>query len=168
MEEWRTVSVHERYEVSSLGRVRNRVTGRVLAATPRKNGYVSVIFKDGKSQKRYYAHRLVAAAFVGPLEADSVVNHLNFVRHDNRACNLEITTTAENVAYSVAAGRMVDNGRNAPRGERHKLSKVTAEQVLEIRALHAAGTTATELGLRYGVVKQQIASIVKRVSWSHV
>lgn len=168
MEEWRVVAVHERYEVSDQGRVRNRLTGRVLAATPRKNGYVSVIFKDGKAQKRYYAHRLVAAAFIGELSEDSVVNHLNFTRHDNRACNLEITTTAENVAYSVAAGRMVDNGRNAPRGERHKLSKVTAEQVLEIRHLHSCGVTPTELGLRYGVVKQQIANIVKRVSWYHI
>lgn len=168
MEEWRKVSVHPRYEVSDQGGVRNSITGRVLAATPRKNGYVSVIFKDGDSQKRYYAHRLVADAFLGGIDEDQVVNHLNFIRHDNRADNLEVVTAAQNVDYSKAAGRMADNGRNAPKGDDHKLSKLSANEVLEIRSLHAGGASLSSLGRRYGVVKQQISNIVNRVSWAHI
>lgn len=168
MEEWRSVSAHPRYEVSSLGRVRNLITGRVLAATPRKNGYISVIFKDGDSQKRYYAHRLVAEAFVRTIGEYCVVNHLNFVRHDNRAENLEVTTTEENVKYSVLAGRMAENGRNAPCGDDHKLSKMSSDAVLELRFLFQNGIRKASLSRVYGIAKTQVANIINRVSWSHI
>lgn len=169
MEIWRVVSVNTNYEVSDNGKVRSLLTGRVLAATPRENGYVSVILRGVKGgHKRHYAHRLVAQAFIGDLVEKSVVNHLNFVRHDNRSVNLEITTTAENVQYSVLAGRMEDNGRNAPFGDAHKLSKVCGEQVLEIRRLFVEGLTKAELSRRYGVTKTQIANIINRLSWAHL
>lgn len=168
MEEWRPVSVHRRYEVSNLGGVRNSLTGRVLAATPRKNGYVSVIFKDGATQKRYYAHRLVADAFIQRLAEGAVVNHLNFIRHDNRVENLELTTTAENVKYSVLAGRMADNGRNAPCGDAHKLSKMSSDTVLELRFLFKNGMSKASLSRRYLITKTQVANIINRVSWAHI
>lgn len=168
MEEWRRVTVHPRYEVSDLGRVRNSITGRVLAATPRKNGYVSVIFKDGDSQKRYYAHRLVADAFLGGIREDQVVNHLNFIRNDNRASNLEVTTTALNVKYSKDAGRLAANGDNSPKGEAHKISKVNEAAVYEIRSGFVEGRRKADLARQFNITPTQIANIINRVSWAHI
>lgn len=169
MEEWRAVKVDSRYEVSNLGEVRNASTKKVFAATPRKNGYISVMFTstDGK-QKRYYAHRLVADAFLGGIEEDQVVNHLNFVRHDNRSDNLEVTTTLENVRHSVRAGHLALNGENSPKGEAHSISKVSESDVHAIRSGFSDGRTKASLSREFGVTPPQIANIINRVSWAHI
>src|SRR5699024_2829267 len=44
----------------------------------------------------YYAHRLVAEAFIGEIPKGYVVNHINGIKHDNRIDNLEIITEKEN------------------------------------------------------------------------
>ena len=63
-EYFRAVSVFTNYEISSVGRVRNSKTGRVLKTQIRKDGYVGVVlWKDGK-MKNLLAHRLVAIAFI--------------------------------------------------------------------------------------------------------
>ena len=63
-----------------------------------KCGYQTI--KVGKS-KFYYLHRLVARMFVpNPCpELFSVVHHLNCIRSDNRACNLQWTTPALNASW---------------------------------------------------------------------
>ena len=51
----------ENYEVSNLGNVRNRITGRILTQTLNKEGgYYRVKLNDGK---HHYVHRLIAMTF---------------------------------------------------------------------------------------------------------
>lgn len=170
IEEWRHCPQGPNHEVSNMGRVRNSVTGRVLSSRPRKNGYVSAIFKFSiDDQRRYYVHRLVAHAFIRELTSNDVVNHLNFLRSDNRLQNLELTDVVGNVLHSKLAGRLADNGRNTPVGDSSVCSKLNEQQVIEIRRKFATGSRSkSSLASEYGVVKQQIANIVNRVSWKHV
>ena len=57
--------VAERYEVSTLGRVRNKQTGRIFTAFPRKKGdYAAVVLQIGAGQQKTFSvHLLVAKAF---------------------------------------------------------------------------------------------------------
>ena len=76
------------YEVSNLGRVRNR-KGKVLRPAPNGNGYMGVILrKDNKNWGRRI-HRLVAMAFIPNPNNLPVINHINERTGDNRVENLE-------------------------------------------------------------------------------
>ena len=60
---------------------------------------------------------------------------------------------------------LVTGAKNTQRGVNTKLTK---DQVLEIRARSAFGDTQKELGLRFGVSNQQISKIVNRKTWRQV
>ena len=82
----------------------------------------------------------------------------------NRACfnpeHLTPGTNAENSADKVRDG-------TDDRGEKNANAKLTAEQVLAIRA-NLENKTQKELGKEYGVVQGIISAIVNRKRWAHI
>jgi len=120
VENWRAVVGYEGlYEVSDLGRVRSldRVLmfkgvpgvrrGAMKVTRPATGGYHIVgLGKDGV-YSTLKVHRMVARAFLGEPPADKpTVNHIDFIRDNNRAINLEYCSQEENVQHSLASGRM--------------------------------------------------------------
>lgn len=112
-EQWKDVAGYEGvYQVSSEGRVKSLarriqfhdgrhrdVKERILSPVTDKDGYLLVgLNKNGKSQT-VKIHRLVATAFIENPSGKPVVNHLNEIKSDNRASNLEWTTVLENTRY---------------------------------------------------------------------
>ena len=105
IEEWRPVVGYEGlYEVSNLGRVQrldgfdtlgHPLRGRILAPVQHRNGYLFVSLSKGTT-KIYAIHRLVAETFLGKSEGKTEVNHINEIKTDNRAENLEWVTKSEN------------------------------------------------------------------------
>jgi hypothetical protein len=91
------------YRISSKGRIKslnyNR-TGkeRLLKLSFDKNGYLHVSLCKNNTCKTRRVHQLVAEAFLEhtPCGYELVVNHINFLRSDNRVENLEIVTAREN------------------------------------------------------------------------
>jgi hypothetical protein len=56
-----------------------------------------------------------------------------------------------------------------PRGEANKKAKLTAAQIIEIRALYASGgTTLKKLAAQFGVTFGVINKIVNRKIWKHI
>lgn len=104
-EEWRNIPDYSKYEVSSLGRFRNKKTGRIMArkVSDHTHGYAMVgMHRDSKGkQHTSLAHRIVALVFVPNPSSKSVVNHINHVRDDNRVSNLEWATMSENATASI-------------------------------------------------------------------
>lgn len=96
MEEWKDVVGYEgRYQVSNLGRVRNKHY-IILAPQLTHAGYYKVTLFDGK-KKGKLIHRLVMEAFVGQSELQ--VNHKDFNKINNQLSNLEYTTSKENIRH---------------------------------------------------------------------
>jgi hypothetical protein len=55
------------------------------------------------------------------------------------------------------------------RGEYHGRAKVNAEQVMQMRLLHAAGVYGSyQLGKIFGLAGKTVRGIVRRESWRHV
>lgn len=54
------------------------------------------------------------------------------------------------------------------RGERQWQAKLTASQVLEIRARHARGERQTDIAVDYGVRATTINWVVLRKTWTHI
>jgi hypothetical protein len=104
MEEWKLINGYD-YSVSSLGRIRNNRTGRILKGVPNTFGYLQVfLYKNGRS-KRFTVHQLVASYFL-PDQMGKEINHINEDKLDNRVENLEYITHKENCNYGTRNSRM--------------------------------------------------------------
>lgn len=146
-EEWRLIAGHEgRYEVSSMGRVRNSATSKLMTQQSHSRGYASVRLRCARTRYcTYLIHRLVAITFVPKPKSRKrlCVNHLNSVKTDNRAANLEWVTYAQNSAHAVQAGVI-------PRGERNPQAKVSDAGASYIRRIYTPGIRR-ELAAEFGV-----------------
>lgn len=98
-EEWKDLPKElllSKYQVSNLGRIKNKRTQYILTQKPRKDGYISNnLFLDNSTQKSIYTHVLIAKTFIQNHENKLTVNHINIKRNDNRVINLEWATHSE-------------------------------------------------------------------------
>lgn len=105
MEMWKPVVNYEGlYEVSTAGRIRNK-DHKILKPWRTRAGYLQVALCDGRGERRYNLHRLVATAFIPKGNGCDVVNHINCIPSDNRVENLEWCTQSHNVKYAYDLGR---------------------------------------------------------------
>lgn len=95
-ERWVDVTGCPGYQISDLGGFRNKRERVRYGENPNRSGYIAAGLRVEGKAKTVLVHRLVAAAFVPNPDNLPVVNHVNGVRHDNRALNLEWVTPREN------------------------------------------------------------------------
>jgi hypothetical protein len=121
--------IPDKYEVSSLGRVRVKLT-RELLSTAFEQGYekINLNYIDDYgniSRKRTKIHRLMALSFCIPgySENSSVVNHINGITTYNRIKNIEWVSIKQNVRHSFDTGLEVN-----PKGEFHPRAKFSDNQ----------------------------------------
>jgi hypothetical protein len=101
---WKDIPGHEGYyQVSSLGRVKSikrKHSPKENLLTPylENVGYLRVTLRLNRTKKKVCIHKLVAMAFLNhtPCGYTEVVNHKNFIRTDNRLCNLELVSQRQN------------------------------------------------------------------------
>ena len=53
MEIWKTMKEHTDYEISNLGRIKNKKTGRIRKTTISNKGYKQIIVYINKKAKRF-------------------------------------------------------------------------------------------------------------------
>lgn len=86
------------YLVDEYGNIIRKDTGEVVKQYRQKSGYMAVYLKSTRGETCIrMVHRIVAMAFLRAPEGDRyMVDHINTVRHDNRAVNLRWVTPKEN------------------------------------------------------------------------
>lgn len=173
-EEWRSVPGFDGwYDVSNRGEVRSWRTraklehrapkARVLMGRDRNGGYRYVKLSHPVLGKLTVAiHHLVLAAFDRPRPTGMVCDHINADPSDNRIENLRWVTAGDNIRHAAALGRM--DGR--PGGRSH--SRLSVEDVREIRRLRGAGAKLQTLADRFGVSISAISRIGLGHGWKDV
>lgn len=164
-EQFKPWSQDERFLVGDLGTIIGAWV-RPLAGYIDRKGYrwiTTYVQGDGRAKKRAVsAHVLVCEAWNGPKPSPRhEVAHGNGVPADNRAKNLRWATPAENQADRVLHGTSNHGGRNG-------LSRLTDDQVLEIRALVRAGCSQRAVAARYGIGQSRVSDIMTGRAWAHV
>jgi hypothetical protein len=112
--------------------------------------------RDGA--KFVYGHRALWIELHGPLSAGQCVCHRCDVPRCVNPEHLFVGSNADNHADKIAKGRQA-------RGEGIAQAKLTAQQVLAIRA--HPGRQAS-IAAVYGINQTQVSQIKRRVKWAHL
>lgn len=88
------------YEVSSIGRVRNKRTGRIRKQYVESNGYCTTCLSKFGITRKEYIHRLVALTFIDNPDNKPQVNHVDGDKLNNEVTNLEWATAKENIRHA--------------------------------------------------------------------
>ena len=108
------VGFEEYYAVSDAGQVWSFRRHKVLKPAIDKYGYEKVgLTREHKTHTRS-VHRLVAQAFIPNPDNLPTVNHINEVKTDNRAVNLEWSSIADNDNHGTRNKRMADTKCRLP------------------------------------------------------
>lgn len=162
------------YSVSNMGRVRSepRVVGmrngrtksipqRILRPSVGWRGHFRVTLFCSALPHRRFIHRLVLQAFMGPCPDDMECCHHDGNPSNNRLGNLRWDTKAANGQDRIRHG-------TDPAGVRNPKAKLTASQVMEIRAMRTRGMVYREIAKHFPVNPSAVAFICQRRSWKHL
>jgi DNA-binding XRE family transcriptional regulator len=145
------------WKINQMGHVLAKRKGkwkRIEHKTPQ--GYLQVRKMLKRVRLHTGVHRLVYHHFKGAIPAGMTINHINGRKDDNRPENLELATYSENMKHAFLIGLINQDGQRNP------ASKLTDQQVTEIRERYAQGNiTQDALGKEYGVTFQTISRIVR-------
>ena len=170
VEDWRYINGYgNRYEVSTLGRVRSWVKWHRyggLADTPRiksqqvdRKGYCRVKLSDGENPERTHSVApLVLTAFAEPRPQGMEACHCDGDPSNNEISNLRWDTPKGN-----AADKLLHGTNN--HGSRHGISKLTEEIVLEIYHMDAPQDDIAE---RFGVSQSRVSAIKRGKTWTYL
>jgi hypothetical protein len=118
LEIWLTTTVDPNYEVSNLGKIRNKATKKELKCGVNRKGYVRVNLRI----KTYLVNRLVALAFIPNPDNLPQVDHKDNDLRNNRVSNLAWITNEENNK----------SHKKRPRG---KFKRMTREEIIYIHSM---------------------------------
>lgn len=151
MEEWRKIKDFENYQVSNLGRVKNK-RGTIIKSFDNGHGYLRIsLCKDGKHYNRY-VHRLVAEAFIDNPHCLSDVNHINQQKDDNCVENLEWVSHKDNCNYGTRNERQSQKISGANNVGAKKVMCITTGEVFD---------TIKQGADKYSIHAQNISQSIK-------
>ena len=106
---WKTIISYPDYEITNYGKVRSKLTGKVLRGGNNGAGYVCFSLRNNNNIRIERAHRLVIENKIGRrLKTDEVVHHINENKSDNRIENLELMTREEHTSHHSNLRKLVE------------------------------------------------------------
>lgn len=179
MEEWKYIEGTDNvYMVSSFGRVKSveryivKKDGYTYHMREKffkgqnNKGYDYIGIKHNNKVKTFPIHRLVATAFVDNYKNYRCVNHIDGVKLNNHAYNLEWCTHAQNNAHARSTGLYNRKIESYLRGQNHPMAKLDATQVIVIIQCLKEGLTQQRISDYFKVNRSTIGYIKRGKLWA--
>lgn len=152
-EHWKPVKGYEGlYEVSDLGRVRNK-KGKILKASTGSNGYKILQLCKNSIVKNKKVHRIELEAFKPKPFKNAVVDHIDGDKQNNKLANLEWVTSSENQKRAMEKGLKT-------RGAARVDAKLTKQQARNLKISFLNGEGTKELSKKYNISATTVHAIV--------
>lgn len=125
-------------------------------------GYYRISLSNNNIKKTYSVHGLVAEAFIPNPNNYPFINHKDGNKLNNNDWNLEWCTNSQNLKHAYKLGLKsaigVNNGR----------SKLTNEQVLQIKILISKNIKLLNISKLYNISYTVISEIKRGIKWKHL
>lgn len=161
---WRDVVGYEGfYQISDKGELFSVRRNRIIKPNIGMDGYRKMVLSVNNKRQTVRIHRLVAEAFIPNPSNKQFVNHKDGNKLNNSVDNLEWVTAWENAIHASKNGLL-----NPQFGERNPMSKLTVDQVDEIRRTYkkrSHDANARILGEKFGVSDSTIWLIASGQIW---
>lgn len=165
MEQWKPITGFDGYQVSNYGNIKSKKEGKLMALSVKGKYrvYLGVLMWVGKKVFCRYVHRIVAIEFCDNPNNYPEVNHIDGVKLNNHAVNLEWVTRSQNMEHA----------KKLPThqvGEMKYASKLTSDQVDEIRKRKKDNPLITVISLarEFGIHPSQMSRVISGVYWKHL
>jgi len=162
--EWRPIPrFEERYLCSEYGDVFSLYSGREISNRMSSNGYIRVNLYLNAHHRTANVHTLVAETFLGKRPKGMQVNHIDGVKTNNHASNLEYVTPKENLAHAVGLGLYSSVGESNPS------SKLTEDEVLDIYKTAMRGDIPQEeIAIEHSISESLVSAIKTGRVWGYL
>ena len=140
------------YFATNDGQIYSLKTNKSLKKWQNHRGYELVKLSVNGKTKTHLVHRLIAAAFLGP--SDLSVDHVNFVKNDNRLENLRYVSAKENHRMAVENGRI-------KKGENHHASKYSDQDVMKMMELARIGWSQQRIAQKFGGCQSMVSRAIR-------
>lgn len=162
-EKWKTIPIIPKYEASTLGRIRNIRTQRILKFSNIRRGYkiFKAYYPDG-SCRNMTVHKAVGTTFVGNPQKLPQINHKDGDKSNNKADNIEWCTCAGNIKHAFKTGLRPKKYRIKYR------AKITPTMVRRIKMALLTGMRQNEVVNIFKVSKSTVEGIQNGSRWSKI
>ena len=167
-EMWRAIPDYEGwYEISDWGNIKRVRTGpgifvgRILRQSLDGDGYHQISLSKLGDIRTIKVHKLVMLSFIGPRPEGKQINHKDGNKDNNHLDNLEYLTQSENMTHAY------DTGLESQLGEKNACSKLTEDNVHEIRRCFGHESQRS-MAKRFGVAPETINGVIKGRNWSYL
>lgn len=178
VEIWRNIPGYENiYQASNLGNIKSiprriHIPTRnfyrdqqeiILTYNPNSKRYPKVSLYKNREVEIRTIHTIVGLLFVPNPKNLPFLNHINGIKTDPRACNLEWCSHLENMQHAFKTGLV-------PNGERNHKAKLTDHNVRVIKRLFRINPNSNQsyIAKKLGVGRSTINAIVKNKKWIYV
>lgn len=163
------------YQCNSLGEIRSidRLVnhwqggkcfkkGKVLTPSLNRKGYAMVGLSVNGIGGLKSVHRIIAGTFIPNPENKSQINHINGIKTDNRAENLEWCSQSENQIHAFSTG--LNKGSMLNRTwENHPRSILTIDGAELAANMKKSGMTISEVAKEFNVSYRTMSRYLKKV-----
>lgn len=153
IETWKTAVyddvTYDNYEASTLSRIRNLTTHKLVKQTKRADGYMRCKLSKNGKRKDVRVHRVIAFTFLANPENKQFVNHLNSERDDNRLENLAWCTHPENIRHTFT-----NPDRRTPR---KRIILFEDDRVTPFKIYDSIRSASQQLGVAYECIRNVLA-----------
>ena len=152
--------LESRYKVGTFGNIWSKARKKFLSACDDGNGYLIVCVQTPIGQRTLKVHKLVARTFLKEDKTRVAINHLDSNKYNNSLGNLERATPTENRLHAYKNNK---GYAEKFRGENNKFSKLTEEEVKQIRGIK--NYSNLQIAKFYNVSKSAIQAIRSGRTW---